>query len=441
MTIARQLAHNLLAFSRQTFPADVLAHARTAMIDTLGVTLAGGIQDGAQKLRAVIVPSAAVGKSRIFGTDLKLNALDAALLNGTSAHLLDFDDSNSWLHGHISVAVLPALLALADEQEADGEAILHAYLCGYETAARMGKAVSPFQYRNGWHPTTSVGIFAGVAACAVLLQLSEAETATAFAITASLASGIKSNFGSQTKSLAVGHANRSAVMAVLLARQGYSAGDTAFEHHHGYFNVYNRAAENVDTTPLTEPWSAPSHILDPIKGNNFKYFPCCYAILAPLDGLLALREETGLAPESLERIQIAIHPIRFPHINIPTPDTPLAGKFSLHYCIARAWVQGKLTLDDFIDDAALHDPTTQSLMARVELICHDETTTHTAHVTLVAHDGNTYHRRVAGALGSSAENPLPDNLIAEKFIDCASQALPRTEALALYQRLLRDDYR
>ncbi|PWC11781.1 MmgE/PrpD family protein [Brenneria roseae subsp. americana] len=441
MTIASQFAHNLLEFSRQTFPPAVLAHARTAMIDTLGVTLAGGIQDGAHKLRAVIVPSAATGKSRIFGTDLKLNALDAALLNGTSAHLLDFDDSNSWLHGHISVAVLPALLALADDHDADGPAILHAYLCGYEAAVRMGKTVSPFQYRHGWHPTTSVGVFAGVAACAVLLKLSEEETAAAFAITASLASGIKSNFGSQTKSLAVGHANRNAVMAVLLARQGYSAGPTAFEHHHGYFNVYNQGPENYDATPLTEPWDAPSHILDPAKGNNFKYFPCCYAILSPLDGLLALREETGLAAEALERIQIAIHPIRFPHINIPSPATPLAGKFSLHYCIARAWVQGRLTLEDFIDDAALADPVTQSLMKRIELVCHDEKTTHASHVTLFTRDGQTYYRHVAGAQGSSADNPLPENLIAQKFLDCASQALPYAEAQALYQRLLQDDYR
>lgn len=419
----------------------MLNHARTAIIDTLGVTLAGSVQDGAEKLRAVIVPSAAAGNSRIFGTDLRLNALDAALLNGTSAHLLDFDDSNSWLHGHISVAVLPALLALADEHQSSGEDILRAYLTGYETAARMGKAVSPFQYRNGWHPTTSVGVFAGVAACAVLLGLDETQTATALSITASLASGIKSNFGSQTKSLAVGHANRNAVMAVLLARQGYSAGQTAFEHHHGYFNVYNRSAENYDASPLTEAWSAPSHILDPIKSNNYKYFPCCYAILSPLDALLALRQQTGLAAEDIEHIRVAVHPIRFPHINTPRPETPLAGKFSLHYCIARGWVKGHLTLDDFIDEQAFADPTTNVLMGKVELVRHDEDATHSAQVTLTSRDGRTFSQHVAGAMGSSADNPLPPGLIEQKFLDCASQALSRGEAEELYQRLRRDDYR
>lgn len=440
MTIARQLAGNLLAFSRQAFPQAAYAQARTAIIDTLGVTLAGGVQDGSRKLRAVIVPSAATGNSRVFGTDLKLNALDAALLNGVSSHLLDFDDSNSWLHGHISVAVLPALLALADELDINGEAVLRAYITGYETAVRMGKAVSPFQYRHGWHPTTTVGVFAGVAACAVALDLNEEQTATALAMTASLASGIKSNFGTETKALAVGQAARSAVMACKLAKEDFSAGANAFEHHQGYFYVYNGQA-NVDPFPLTENWDATPFILDTVKSNNYKYFPCCYAILSPLDGVLALREETGLQPHEIEHIEVKVHPIRLPHINIPQPENPLAGKFSLHYCVARAFVTGTLTLDDFIDDARFQDPATQTLMQKVTLERHDEEITHSAFVTLTTVDGRQFALRVAGARGSSPAIPLPDNLIEQKFLDCASRILPAAEAQALYHRLLQDDFR
>ncbi|WP_039058430.1 MmgE/PrpD family protein [Enterobacter sp. Bisph1] len=440
MTIARQLAGNLLAFSRQAFPYAAFAQARTAIIDTLGVTLAGGVQNGAKKLRAVIVPTSAAGNSRVFGTDLRLNALDAALLNGVSSHLLDFDDSNSWLHGHISVAVLPALLALADEGAMSGEAVLRAYITGYETAVRMGKAVSPFQYRHGWHPTTTVGVFAGVAACAVALDLDEQQTATALAMTASLASGIKSNFGSETKALAVGQAARSAVMACKLAKEGFSAGATAFEHHQGYFHVYNGEG-NVDPLPLTERWDAPPFIVDTVKSNNYKYFPCCYAILSPLDGVLALREETGLQPQEIEHIEVKVHPIRFPHINIPQPENPMAGKFSLHYCVARAFVTGTLTLDDFIDDARFQDPATQHLMHKVTLECHDEEITHSAFITLRTVDGRQFALRVAGARGSSPAIPLPDNLIEQKFLDCASRVLSPTEVQALYQRLLQDDFR
>lgn len=440
MSIAGQLAANLLRFSQQTFSPAAREQARTAIIDTLGVTLAGGVQDGAEKLRRVIVPSAATGKSRVFGTDLRLNALDAALLNGTSSHLLDYDDSNSWLHGHISVAVLPAVLALADEHALNGEAIIRAYLCGYETAVRMGKAVSPFQYRHGWHPTTTVGIFAGVAACAVLLDLTEAQTSTALSICASLASGIKSNFGSQTKALVVGQAARSAVMAVQLAREGFSAGQTALEHHHGYFNVFN-GSQNVDPSALTEAWDGTPYILDTEKSNNFKYFSCCYAILSPVDGVLALRAQTGLKPEQIERIEVQVHPIRFPHINIPQPENPLAGKFSLHYCVARAFVAGTLTMDDFIDTARFADPATQTLMHNVTLSCHDDATTHSAYVTLTTTDGQQFHQAIAGARGSSPANPLPEGVLAQKFIDCAARAMSVDDAQALYTRLQHDDYR
>lgn len=440
MSLARQLAGNLLAFSRQAFTGAAFSQARTALIDTLGVTLAGGVQEGAQKLRAVIVPSAAAGHSRIFGTDLRLNALDAALLNGASSHLLDFDDSNSWLHGHISVAVLPALLALADEQGKDGEEVLRAYISGYEMAVRMGKVVSPFQYRHGWHPTTTVGIFAGVAACAVLLELNEEQTATALAMATSLSGGIKSNFGSETKALAVGQAARSAVMACKLAQQAFSAGATAFEHHQGYFHVFN-GLDNVDTAPLTERWDATPFILDTVKSNNYKYFPCCYAILSPVDGVLELREETGLKPEEIEHIAVQVHPIRFPHINIPRPENPLAAKFSLHYCVARAWVAGTLTLDDFIEQERFLEVNTQTLMHKVTLACHDEEITHSAFISLTTIDGRQFHKRIAGARGSSPAIPLPDNLIEQKFLDCASRALSAEEARAFYQRLLQDNYK
>lgn len=182
-------------------------------------------------------------------------------------------------------------------------------------------------------------------------------------------------------------------------------------------------------------------ILDTVKSNNYKYFPCCYAILSPLDGVLALREETGLQPHEVERIAVQVHPIRFPHINIPEPVNPLAGKFSLHYCVARAFVTGSLTLDDFIDDALFADPATQTLMRKVTLERHDEEITHSAFVTLTTTDGREFIRRVAGARGSSPAIPLPDNLIEQKFLDCASRVLSKEAAQALYQRLLHDDFR
>ncbi len=440
MTLSHQFARHILDFYQRELPPEARSRARTAIIDTLGVTLAGSQQAGSRKLRAAVVPAAATGRSRIFGTDLRLNALDAALINGTAAHMLDFDDSNSHLHGHVSVAVLPALLAIADEQESSAEDILQAYVTGFETAARLGDSVGRYQYTHGWHPTTTVGVFAAVAACAALLQLSETQTAAALAIVTTLVSGIKSNFGTETKPLGVGNANRNAVLAIRLAQQGFSAGELAFEHHHGYLNVFNGGADNYDVTPLITPWTGDPMLLDRIKGNKQKPFPCCYAILSPLDGILSLREQHRLTPDQIAGVSVGVHPIRYPHINVPHPENPLAAKFSLHYCIARALIDGTLTLDDFIDETLFAAPPTRALMSRISLYRYDSDNTGGAEVAITTHDGRALTQFVAGARGSTYDNPLPDSLMEEKFLQCAALALGDEGARRLYQRLNQDNF-
>ncbi len=435
MTIALQFAGNIHRFHRRDLPDETVARARYAIIDTLGVTLAGSRQPGAGKLRAVIEPTAARGLSRVFGTDLRLNALDAALLNGIAAHMLDFDDSNSRLHGHTSVAILPALLALADELRAPAAAVVKAYITGFEAASRLGDAVGRYQYTHGWHPTTSIGLFAAVAACAALLNLGETQTAGALSIATALACGIKANFGSETKPLGVGHANRNALLAVKLAQQDFSAGDLAFEHHHGYLNVFNDGADHYDVSSLVNPWDGEPVLLDREKGIKQKRFPCCYAILPPLDGILSLRQEHRLTPDSIARVVVGVHPIRFAHIDVPAPATPLAAKFSLHYCVARALENGRLELDDFSDETRFARPDTRALMQRVTLARYQRDNIGGAEVAIETHDGRRLTTYIDSALGSSYNHPLPPSLNKEKFLRCAALALGENAASAFYQRL------
>lgn len=434
MTIALQFARNIHQFHQRSLPKEAVERARYAIIDTLGVMLAGSVQPGALKLRAVIEP-AAPGRSRVFGTSLRVNALDAALLNGIAAHILDFDDSNSRLHGHTSVAILPALLALGDERQAPPSAVVRAYITGFEAASRLGDAVGRYQYTHGWHPTATLGIFAAVAACAALLELSEQQTAVALSIATALASGIKANFGSETKPLGVGQANRNALLAIKLAQQDFSAGESAFEHHHGYLFVFNAGAAHFDTSLLVAPWTGEPVLLSPVMGIKQKRFPCCYAILPPLDGILALRHEHRLTPEEIMRVAVGVHPIRFPHINVPAPKDPLAAKFSLHYCTARALEEGRLTLDDFIDETRFNRPETHCLMRQVSLHPYLHDNIGGAEVMIETKDGRRLTTYIDSAQGSSYENPLPPALNRDKFLQCASLALGDSDALAFYQRL------
>lgn len=439
-TVSRAFARNLLAFSRRSLPQEAHDRARGAIIDTIGVTLAGARHEGSDILRSVIVPTAATGASRVLGTALRLNSLDAALLNGTAAHMLDYDDSNSHLHGHVSVAILPAILAAADEHGINGRPVLDAYLAGFEAAARLGNAVSRRQYTHGWHPTTTVGLFGAVAAVSVLLGLDEEKTATALAIATSLSSGIKSNFGSMTKPLIVGHANRNALLAVALARNGFTAGPEAFEHPQGFFAVFNGGPDTYAPSFLTEEWEDEPRILDRKKGVKQKRFPCCYALAPPLDGVLALREAHGLRPEEIAQVAIGVHPIRFPHINVPEPDTPLAAKFSTTYAIARALVAGAITMEDFEDEARFRDPAVRTLMPRVTLSRYEDDNPSGASVVIETADGRRFETFVEAALGSTYDHALPDEAIREKFLDCAGRALPAAEARSLLERLEADDF-
>jgi 2-methylcitrate dehydratase PrpD len=439
-TVSGQFARNILSFFQRDFTDETYGRARAAIIDMIGVMLAGSLHEGGEILRSVILPTAASGKSRVFGTELRLNALDAALLNGTAAHMLDYDDSNSHLHGHVSVAILPAILALADEKGIDGRDVLKAYLTGFEAAARMGNAVSRRQYTHGWHPTTTVGLFGAVAAASVLSDLTEGQTATALGIATSLSAGIKSNFGTMTKPLIVGHANRNALFAVALAKNGFTSGARAFEHHQGFFAVFNGAPDSYDASPLIESWDSVPRILDPVKGNKLKRYPCCYALAAPLDGILSLREEHGLTPGQVREVSIGVHPIRYPHINVPAPQSPLEAKFSTNYTIARALVDGAITLQDFEDDKRFSDPATRSLMERTTLYAYDNENAGGAAVTITTTDGKKLERFVEGALGSTYANALPEEMIRKKFLDCAGRAMPVEQAQSLLERLQQDHF-
>lgn len=439
MSHARTVGRNLLAFAQRRLPAEASDRAKTAILDTIGVTLAGSAHDGCRKLRAVVTPTAKEGRATILGTDLRLNVLDAALMNGTAAHMLDFDDSNSHMFGHVSVAVLPSLLATAEKLGSSGRELIHAFICGYETGARFGGAASRFQYTHGWHPTTTVGIFAAVGANAVLLKLDEEQIAMAIGLAAHMASGIKSNFGSMTKPFGVGHAARNALLAVLLAREGFTSGETSLEHHHGYLNVFDAGPDNYDAAPLVEEWTAEARILDRKKGIKQKRFACCYACAPPLDAALEIAAAERLRSEDIEAIEIGVHPIRYPHINVPDPATPLAAKFSVHYCVARALAIGRVVIDDFEPGPAFTDPTTRRLMQRTTLTRYARDNPSGAEVTIRTRQGQSFSTYVEAALGSTYDHWLSEEMVEAKFLDCAGRVLPPPVCTDLHAQLVALD--
>src|SRR5438094_2310487 len=217
-------------------PQAARAVAATAVLDTIGVMLAGASEPAARIVQQVVAAEegAAVAKAsgrrcRILGTDLCASATGAALANGTAAHAHDFDDMCFVSLAHPSAPLVAAGLAAAEIAGASGPAMLDAYVVGFELEARLGRAMNPRHYQRGWHCTSTLGTMGAAAAASRLLGLTPAATAHALAIAASEASGLKENFGTMVKPLHGGLAARNGVVAALLARAGMDARASASE--------------------------------------------------------------------------------------------------------------------------------------------------------------------------------------------------------------------
>src|SRR5579872_5712307 len=237
--LAHQLADRIHRLRYEDLSPAAIEWTRTAFIDTIACTLAGIVDDGPRILRRVPGIATAPGPSLIYASRTRTSPLDATLVNGTASHALDYDDVSGVMGGHPSVMLIPPMLALAELIGASGRDLALAYVVGYEAACRIARGVHFHHYDKGWHPTATLGIFGTVAACARLLRLPVEQTAVALGLAASLAAGLKANFGTMTKPLHVGHSARNGMFAVLLARDGFTANPAAFEHRQGFLDVFN----------------------------------------------------------------------------------------------------------------------------------------------------------------------------------------------------------
>lgn len=436
MMIAEALAERIAQVEYAMLPRETLHWAKLAILDTVGCTLAGSTEPCTRVVDQVTTGGAVSGPCVIMGTDRRAAPLDAALINGTASHALDFDDCSNTLGGHPSAPILPALFALGELHNVDGKRFLAAYVAGWETETRIARGVNFHHYEKGWHPTATLGVFGAAAACAHLLRLSSAQTARALALAASFASGVKANFGTMTKPLHVGHCSRNGLFAALLASEGFTANSGAMEHKQGFLQVFNGAG-NFDADAILRDWGAPWDILQP--GVAIKQYPCCGSTHPAIDAMLMLVRQHDLTPAQVERVDSWTHPRRLAHTNRPEPQSALDAKFSVQYCLARALLHRQVVIEHFEADA-YRDPAVQALLPRVHAAPHPQmrmdTTEHFgAEVRITLTDGRVVTQTVARPLGRGPENPLPLELLEAKFLSCARRVLPHDSAADLLAML------
>jgi 2-methylcitrate dehydratase PrpD len=437
MNVARHLAERVAALRFDDLPPQAVYWSKIAVLDTLGVALAGASEAAPRMVEDVLGLNVNGGPSLIFGSKRRAGCLDAALVNATAAHALDFDNTAAHLGGHASATMVPALIAAGEAFGASGRDLLLAHAAGYETGARIGRGVNYYHTEKGWHPTATLGVFAVTAACARLLRLSVTEIETALALSTSLAAGTKANFGTMTKPLHAGQCARGGLLAALLARQGFTANPEAFEHKQGFFNIFNGPG-NYDTTRILEGWGEPFDIVSP--GASYKLYPCCYSTHSAVEAALNLARQQGLfRPLALARVDIRMPAQRLAYTDRADPASALDAKFSVQYCVACALLHGEVVLEHF-EAEAHRDSVVRSLLPRI----HAEPYTgrqfsaddpFDADVKVTLTDGRVFSAAVERPLGRTSDNPIAPGHLSAKFENCARRVLT-TESAASVARTI-----
>ena len=429
LSVIEQLASYVATEAFDKLPEAAVAAARRAILDTLGVTLAGAVEPTAARVRALIAHRCGADEATVIGTELRASVEDAALANGTASHALDYDDLNQSLSGHPSVPILAAALPLAERRRASGAALVTAFVAGVEIEAKLGRALNPALYEIGWHATGVLGVFGAAAAAAKLLGLSTERTAHALAIAASMASGIKANFGTDCKPLHVGHAARCGIEAALLAEAGFTGNPRALEHGDGFGATHatgNRAAWDLTTAGL----GSPHDLVDP--GIGVKRFPACASTHQALDATLALAEEHGIQPASVASVECGVNYMAPHQLIYDQAETGLQGKFSMPYCVSVALLDRTVGLAQFAEER-VRRADVKALMPKVRMYVHaDQTTreslpTRFTEVAIKLADGRRLVKSVRLAKGQP-QNPLTDAELTIKFHDCAARVMPRERA-------------
>jgi 2-methylcitrate dehydratase PrpD len=350
--LTRELANRSSALAFDELPGEVVEVTRQALLDWFGVTLSGSHESGPQILLGTLTTDSGGDDGvTVVGHERRLAPLSAALVNGTASHVLDFDDVNARFLGHASVAVAGAVLALAEHLDASGAELITAFVAGYETACRIAVALGPDPYARGFHYTGTVGVFGAAAACSRLLALGEPETAVAFGIAASQAAGLKSNFGTMTKSLHAGRACEGGLLAALLASNGFTASPDAVE---GF--ARSSGGDCDAEASLADP-PAGWYVLD----NLFKYHASCYWTHSSIEGLLSLDLDVG----DVLSVELHVSDLELGTCVIPSPASGLEVKFSVAHLAAMALLGRDLTV---IEDGDALDEDVVSVRERIRLL-------------------------------------------------------------------------
>ena len=437
---------NFVARTRyRDIPKDVVQLARGFILDGLGVALAGSTDECSRIVQHQIRQAGGRSDCSIFGTSLMAPAPKAALANGVAAHAMDYDDtqlstSKEAVYGlltHPTTPVLAAVLAIGEKERISGQELVLAYVLGVEVECRIADAINPRHYQSGFHSTATMGGLGAAVAVGKLLGSKEEQLLRSLGIAASMASGLRENFGTMTKPLHAGRAAENGVNAALLARDGFTAASNILEARRGFFNAM---AGGFDESKISGRLGSPYFMKEP--GISIKPYPSGSLSHPAQDLILDLVRQHDLGAADIEHIDVGTNSNVPNALIYPTPKTALEGKFSIPFCMAIAVLERKAGIAQF-QDRKVSDKKIIELMKRVTLSVDDELEKLgydqvRSRIRITLKNGRVIEGRYDVARGHP-EKPLSWAEIGEKFRDCAALVLPDKCANDVIQLIARVD--
>ena len=414
----RQLAHYVVNSQWSDIPDSARYEAARSVFNWIGCCLGGARHVTTDRAIAALAEFSGKPEASVLGRPERLDIMHAALLNGITSHVLDYDDTHLATIIHPAGPVASAILALAERNHISGEDFMHAFILGVEVECRIGKAVYPSHYERGFHITGTAGVFGGAAAAGKLLGLNEQQMVWALGIAATQSAGLKEMFGTMCKPFHPGSAGQNGLKAALLAAKDFTSSNGAIEAKEGFAFTYS---DEQDFSQITDHLGETFEV----TSNTYKPFACGIVTHPIIDGCIQLRNEHNLTSDMISRVSLRVNPLVLKLTGKKAPQTGLEAKFSIFYISAAAIIQGVAGPNQFTD-AAVRDAEAIALRDRVEATSDENVSEEEAFVVIRLNDGTVLSKHIEHAIGSK-ERPMTTESLEKKFKDQAMSALPERQ--------------
>ena len=411
--IQKDFAEYAASLHEAALPPEIVHGAKRVVIDWFAATVPGAaVAPATLLIKALQKEGIGQGSAVLVPSGKRASLRTAALINGTAAHTVEFDDIYRFAIYHPGVVVIPAALAAAQTEHASGDRFLRAVIAGYEVSNRIGRTVNPAHYKY-WHTTGTVGHFGAAVATAVVLGLDAGQIAHALATAGTMAAALQQAFraDAMTKPMHAGQAASNGALAAMAAGAGVTGAPSMFEGEVGFGAAMS---DNPDWSAALADLGSHWTILDMTQKNH----ACCGFIHAAIDALMNLRLEHGLEADNVARIRVGTYGTALEVAGNENPKTLYECKFSIPYCAALALLTGRVRMDAFADEW-LHDTRVREVMGRVEMYVDAEADAafpgqRGALVEIETTSGERYSERRRTRKGDS-DDPLTEAELADKY--------------------------